>query len=246
MYRFFDSTIRPLLDEIAPLSTMIEVGAENGWHTNRLLPYARAHRAHLHVIDPAPRFQVDRYRERFASCSTLHLGLSHDVLPSIEAPDVVFLDGDHNWYTVVEELRILDRSCRQWPVTFVHDIEWPYGRRDMYYAPQRVPEDQRQPYAQSGIVRGRSELSPDGINGQMLNAMHEGGPRNGVLTAVEDFQRETHRDLMLFTVPGNNGLAIVLDRGRMRNRRLAKRLKKVHDPRARAKPSQRRPVGAPA
>jgi hypothetical protein len=167
------------------------------------------------------------------------VGLSHDVLPSIESPDVVLLDGDQNWYSVIEELRILDRTCTDWPVTFVHDIEWPYGRRDMYYVPQRVPQDQRQPCTQSGIVRGRSELSPDGINSALWNAVTEGGPRNGVLTAVEDFLGETQRDLMLFTASGNNGLGILLDRGRLRNRRLAKVLRKAHDPRARAKPSPR-------
>jgi len=239
MFPFFESTIRPLLDEIRPLRTVVEVGAEAGQHTNRLLPYLRARGAHLHVIDPVPRFEVQRYNETFQSCSTLHVGLSHDVLPSIEEPDVVMLDGDHNWYTVIEELRILDRRCTEWPVTFTHDIEWPYGRRDMYYAPQRVPEDMRQPYARSGIVEGRSELSPEGHNRGLFNALYEGGPRNGVLTAIEDFVRETPRDLVLFTAPGDNGLGIIVDRMRLRNARFAKLLRKAHDPRAKARAAPR-------
>jgi hypothetical protein len=105
MYRFVESTIRPLLDEVTQLRT---------------------------------------------------------------AADVVFLDGDHNWYTVLEELRIL-----------------------------------------------------------------------------EDFLRETRRDLVLFTVSGNNGLGIVVDRMSLRNGRFAKLLRKIHDPRARAKPAPRHATGEP-
>jgi hypothetical protein len=242
MYRFFESTIRPLLDTVTRLDTMVEVGAEKGQHTAHLLPYARSRGAHLHVIDPASSFHASNYQRQWAGLSTLHERLSHDALPSIEPlPDVVFLDGDHNWYTMFEELHILDRICEVWPLTFAHDIEWPYGRRDMYYAPERVPADYRHPYAALGIVQGRSELSPNGINGKMLNAEHEGGPRNGVRTAVEDFLHETQRDLMFFVVSGNNGLGIVFDRGRLRNRRFASALRK-----AKARPAPRGAAHAPA
>jgi hypothetical protein len=231
MYRFFESTIRPLLDTAPRLDTMVEVGAQSGRHTSRLLPYARAHGAHLHVIDPESSFNASRYERQWAGLSTLHERPSHDALPAIEPPpDVVFLDGDHNWYTVFEELRILDRICTDWPLTFLHDLEWPYGRRDMYYAPQRVPDEYRHPYAEAGyvgIVKGQSELSPEGINQMLLNAGHEGGPRNGVRTAVEDFLDATQRDLMLFVVSGNNGLGIVFDRRQLRDRRFVTALRKA-------------------
>lgn len=227
MQLFFESTIRPLLDALPRLETMIEVGAEDGVHTTKLLPYVRSRGAHLHVVDPASNFRASSYERQWRDLSTLHERTSHDVLPSIDAPDVVLLDGDHNWYTVFEELRILDRICVDWPLTLLHDIEWPYGRRDMYYAPLRVPEEFRHPYAQSGIVRGRSELSPDGMNTALLNAEHEGGPRNGVRTAVEDFLHETQRELMFFVVAGRGGLGIVFDRKLMRNRRFVTALRKA-------------------
>jgi Methyltransferase domain len=227
MYWFFDSAIRPLLDALTRLDTLVEVGAERGQHTGRLLPYARARGAHLHVVDPASAFHAENYRRQFGDCSTLHEQVSLDALPAIVEPDVVLLDGDHNWYTVIEELRILDGTCTDWPLTFLHDVEWPYARRDMYYAPQRVPEEHRHPYARSGIVRGRSELSPDGVNELMLNALHEGGPRNGVRTAVEDFLDETERDLLLFVVSGKGGLGIVFDRRHLRNRRFATALRRA-------------------
>jgi hypothetical protein len=238
MHRFFESAIRPLLD-VTRLSTVVEVGSEEGLHTRRLLPYVQSRRAHLHVIDPAPHYQAKQFRRLYGNCATLHTQLSHDVLPSIDAPDAVLLDGDHNWFTVIGELRILDRRCDDWPLTFLHDVEWPYGRRDMYYDPATVPADERHPCAYSGIIPGRSELSPRGINIVVANAKHEGGPRNGVLTAVEDFLDETDRDLALFVAPGNKGLGIVVDGRRLRKRRFAKVLRGVHDPRAGAELSPR-------
>ena len=104
MYRHFESSIRPLLD-VTRFRRIVEVGSENGMHTFKLLPYVRSRSAHLDIIDPAPRLDMTLYRLRGESCSTLHPQPSLDVLPSLEAPDVVLLDGDHNWYTVIEELR---------------------------------------------------------------------------------------------------------------------------------------------
>lgn len=231
MHRFFESAIQPLLDEIR-VRTMVEVGSEEGLHTRRLLPYVQARKAHLHVIDPEPLYRTQQFRQLYGSCATLHERLSHNVLPLIDEPDVVLLDGDHNWFTVIGELRILDRTCTDWPLTFLHDVEWPYGRRDMYYEPERLSAAQRHPCAYSGIVAGRSELSPRGINANVANAKHEGGPRNGVLTAIEDFLDETDRELALFIAPGNKGLAIVVDRKHLRKRRFAKVLRRVHDPQA--------------
>lgn len=238
MHRFFESTIRPLFD-VTSLTTIVEVGSEEGLHTRRLLPYVQLRRAHLHVIDPEPLYRANKFRRLFGSSATLHEQMSHDALPSIDAPDAVLLDGDHNWFTVIGELRILDRRCDNWPLTFLHDVEWPYGRRDMYYAPERLPTEHRHPCAYSGIVPGRSELSPRGINTNVANAKHEGGPCNGVLTAIEDFLDETQRDLALFIAPGNKGLGIVVDRRRLRKRRFTKVLRRVHDPHAGAELSPR-------
>ena len=50
MYLFYESAIRPLLER-TEFKTLVEVGAEDGIHTQRLLPYVRSRRAHLHVID---------------------------------------------------------------------------------------------------------------------------------------------------------------------------------------------------
>ena len=47
------------------------------------------------------------------------------------------------------------------------------------------------PYAKKGIIEGKSALVEEGgDNSQYFNGLHEGGARNGVLTAIEDFLKD--------------------------------------------------------
>src|SRR4029079_8971538 len=130
------------------------------------------------------------------------------------------VDGDHNWYTVYHELRMLSEGARRagapLPVLIMHDVGWPYGRRDLYYVPERVPEEFRQPDEQEGIRPGTEQVLPKGgINPLHYNAVNEGGPRNGVMTALDDFVAEHDRPLRLVVVPTYFGLAIAVDEDRL-------------------------------
>ena len=123
--------------------------------------------------------------------------------------DAVIIDGDHNYYTVIEELRaIAAASGAELPLLMFHDVGWPHGRRDDYYAAELIPAERRQPIQEGG------GLHPDesGIRAGGLPyrgaAAREGGPRNGVLTAVEDFVAE-REGLRLAIVPAFFGLGIV-------------------------------------
>ena len=211
MWRYWDEVIEPVLSAGA-VRTIVEIGAANGLNTARLVEWAAANGAVVHVIDPKPQFDVEDVERRFQEAFVMHRARSLEALPALEPPDAALIDGDHNWYTVNHELRLLERMSRQWPITFLHDVGWPYGRRDMYYDPDTVPTDFRQPYERSGLIFGRSRLSSNGGNVKLANAAHEGGDRNGVLTAVEDFMDESEHELELFAVQGPNGLGLLLDR----------------------------------
>ena len=128
--------------------------------------------------------------------STEHGGLelirdtSLRALATIELPDVVIVDGDHNYYTVSEELRVIgDRGGgAELPLLLFHDVSWPHARRDDYFDPEQIPPDYRQPLVgeRAGIVPGDAGTQRDGLPYEK-SAAREGGPRNGVLTAVEEF-----------------------------------------------------------
>jgi hypothetical protein len=97
------------------------------------------------------------------------------------------------------------------PLTFFHDIHWPYGRRDLYYDPTSIPREYLHPYARQGILPGQRQLvAAGGVNGHLANAVVEGGPRNGVLTAIEDFMEGAPERLNLTQVRGLHGLGILV------------------------------------
>ena len=137
---------------------------------------------------------------------------SHAALPELELPDAVIIDGDHNYFTVHEELRLIDEKAGDGliPLVLLHDIGWPLARRDSYHDPDRLPADHRQPYADQGfLVPGEAGLAERGLYYERI-AIAEGGPRNGVLTAVEDFVAEREH-LRLAIVPPFFGLGVLWD-----------------------------------
>jgi hypothetical protein len=97
------------------------------------------------------------------------------------------------------------------PLALCHDVCWPYGRRDLYYEPDAIPAHARQPWRRAGIVPGRAELvDGEGLNAHLCNAVDEGGPGNGVLTAVEDFVADAGETIAVQVLPVLFGLAILL------------------------------------
>lgn len=215
MYRHWESVVEPLLQGLQP-DVIVEIGSDQGHNTRNLLEFCRASGAVLHAIDPSPKFDVNEWQRAYPDTLVFHRDVSLESLPTIDQPDVILIDGDHNWYTVFQELAILEKHTgdKPYPVVLLHDIGWPYGRRDLYYEPDRIPEPHRHPNRMAGLRPGRIGLdSSGGLNSHLFNATQEGGPRNGVLTAVEDFLEETDLNLEFLQIPGVNGLGLLLPVG---------------------------------
>jgi hypothetical protein len=215
---FWETTIEPLL-EAARARTILEVGVQQGATTVELIAFAERHGGVVHGIEPVPLPPALELEARH-ECFVLHRDVSLNVLPQLPALDAALIDGDHNWYTVMNELRLL--AARQaelghdFPLTFLHDVGWPYGRRDQYFDPDAIPEEYRHPFARGGLWPGREELHENsGVNANARHARTEGTPRNGVLTAVEDFVAAANGRLELTTLPWLNGIAIVVSRTRL-------------------------------
>ncbi|MFI5009034.1 MAG: glycosyltransferase [Solirubrobacterales bacterium] len=211
MHWFLKLLIQPLLDALGP-RVVVEVGVEVGAVTGPLLVWAQANGATVHAIDPDPTLNVDRLEAEYGEQLRFHRCKSLEALGEIGAVDLALIDGDHNWYTVIEELRALEHRARadgrEPPVALLHDIGWPYGRRDLYYDPQAIPEAHRHPHARQGLKPGRVELGP-GLNDHLENAQLEGTAANGVLSAVEDFVAESPTAWRMWSIPGLSGMAIL-------------------------------------
>lgn len=210
MNGFWDFLVRPAL-EAARARVIVEIGSEGGRHTRRLLEWCAIHSAHLHVIEPEPRYDVDELAAAYAERVTFHRATSLEVLDQLSPVDAVLIDGDHNWYTVYHELKMLESVHRfSFPLVLLHDVAWPFARRDMYYAPSRIPPAYRHSYTKGGVRRGEGKLvQEDGLAPELYKAEEEGGARNGVLTAVEDFLLETDLGLRLEVVPVDFGLGLL-------------------------------------
>jgi hypothetical protein len=219
--RHWEAVIKPLL-RASDARSVVEVGVAEGATTVKLLELAAECGFVVHGIDPAPseKLDVDALVRDSDGRFVVHPELSLEALPRIRDPDVVLIDGDHNWYTVYHELATLARVAkeeqRQFPLAILHDVDWPYGRRDLYYDPDSVPEEQRQPYARGGVVPWSRRLAEEGGFGVgMAHALVEGTPRNGVRTALDDFLAEVDFEVRRRDVPGFHGVAVIVPAGRL-------------------------------
>lgn len=210
MKRFWHTVLQPILDIVQP-GTVLEIGADTGINTKNVLDYCSSRDCKLISIDPRPLFDVEAYKTQYGEKFSLIENLSLNVISTLNNIDVVFEDGDHNWYTVYNELKEIEaRFGEKFPVVVFHDTAWPYGRRDMYYNPSTIPDAYIQPITKRGLKYGESGLlERNGMNIHLDNALQEGGERNGVLTAIEDFLAESTVDLNTQSFSALNGLTVL-------------------------------------
>jgi Methyltransferase domain len=196
----------PCLDA-AGARSVTEVGAYAGDLTEALVDWAAEVDGRVVAIDPSPQDRLVRLadeREQLELVRDTSLG----ALPRLPLSDAVVIDGDHNYYTVSEELRLIAAAGGDLPLLLFHDVCWPHGRRDDYYDAARIPVEHRQPVTEGGgLFPGEPGTRVGGLP-YRGPASTEGGPRNGVLTAVEDFVAPRD-DLRFAVVPAFFGFGVV-------------------------------------
>ena len=192
---------------------LLEIGAFEGDLTVDLLAWAEVSGASIETVDPVPPPKLLERVEQHPEL-VLHQRLSHEVISDLdELPDVVVLDGDHNHFTLSEELRLIgelaDRAGHgRFPLLLFHDVGWPHARRDTYYAVDRIPEDKRPPIKRdAGLAPGNPGTDQLGLP-YPAAAAEEGGPANGTVTAIEDFSAG-RSGLRFAIVPAFFGFGIV-------------------------------------
>lgn len=187
MNRLFDSHILSLLEKHKPRE-ILEIGVLRGDATLRLLRWCSMNNAHLTSIDPVewegdlpddvkagwPGYQYKRgkdygetrpesveeiYRHNLDQYWTCRKTTSIDFLSNgYGGCDLALIDGDHNYYTVSNELRLLSLKAKTGDVFLLHDISRKsYARKDFYYDRTLVPLE------------------------------WQDGKKQGVLTAIKDF-----------------------------------------------------------
>jgi len=182
--------LRGALDIVRP-TRIVEIGSESGGTTTLLTAWAVANDATVVSVDPEPPAVLRRLADEGGPIEVI-AGASPGALEGVDG-EAWLIDGDHNYATVAAELRhVFAPGCSP-RLAIMHDVGWPSARRDAYCAPERIPEPERHPFLlRGGVVPGDPGIVPSGFagHGHFSWAQHEGGPRNGVLTAVEDVSAE--------------------------------------------------------
>src|SRR5688572_21414340 len=101
---FFERYIGPAIRSRG-YKHIVEIGVDAGATTVKLLALAKELGSCLTCIDPNPSYRpADSYEKlTFVERPSLK------ALKRIKEVDCVVLDGDHNWYTVFNELKMLHR-----------------------------------------------------------------------------------------------------------------------------------------
>jgi hypothetical protein len=196
--------------DAAGVKSIAEVGAYAGDLTRLLLRWAEPRGGRVVAIDNDPQPQLAQLADERSDLDLIR-GTSLEALAAMEPTEAVILDGDHNWYTVHEELELIARRADGGPLPLLlfHDVGWPHARRDLYYDADRIPEEFRHPSAPGGGLQpGNPGIVAGALPMPGASARHEGGPRNGVLTAIEDFVAE-HDGLRLAVVPSFFGFGVL-------------------------------------
>jgi Methyltransferase domain len=196
--------------EAAGARSVVEVGAYAGDFTRVLVAWAARSNAHVSAIDPSPQPALEALARDNRELELIR-ATSLEALQDISLADAVVIDGDHNYYTVHEELRLIGERApdAQLPLLVFHDVCWPHGRRDDYFDADAIPPEARHAQAgmDGGLYPGDPGLRQDGLP-YPRSAAREGGPRNGVLTAIEDYVSD-REGLRLAVVPVFFGLGVV-------------------------------------
>lgn len=199
--------------DAAEARTFVEIGSETGTFTRDLLAHAHARGGTVTTVEPRPAAEIVELAEHDDALRLVR-GLSPAALAEVGAADAWVIDGDHNHWTVTRELEAaLDRAdeAGRPALIVLHDAGWPCARRDFYYAPDALPPDSVHSYTWAqGVVPDDPGVVASGLRGEgdMALAMHEGGERNGVLTAIEDVMA-ARGGLELALVPAIYGVAVV-------------------------------------
>jgi hypothetical protein len=161
MQYFWDWAVKPLLADRG-VRHVLEIGASLGGNTDRLLRQIPGVR--ISVLDPCLDTDLAKKYEGVASV-VVHANRSLEALPTLTGEfDAVLIDGDHNYYTVLSELRFIrDRKLlARGGVIFLHDVEEPWARRDLYYEPERIPESAKAPDAPHGVLTAVEQFLAEG------------------------------------------------------------------------------------
>ena len=197
MFNFFDLNIIHTFLSRFNAKKILLIGLSNKTILNKLILYCMDTNCTLYIIDEINAKNLIKKNKslsnKFLKDNIKHLkGQSLKILPNLKNFDAVFIDGDPNWYTVFNELTLIKKNNLKFPLVFVCNNKYPHKRRDSYINPNNIPDEYKHDCCNELPItyEENNEIKHAMINDGFCHAIYKETPKNGVLTAIEDFLNE--------------------------------------------------------
>ena len=191
MYNYYDLDIIPIILSRFKVNHIIISGFDDKSVVNLIFKYCDDNAASYTAID----FK-DGVNNEFIQDYTLN------VLPNLSDYDAIFLNDDPNWYTVYNELNIINENNEEFPLVFICHNIFSHKRRDSYINPDVIPKEFRNEFSKE------FEYGNVLIQDKFYHAIEENTSKNGVLTAIEDFISE-NSSIGMMDIKLLNGITIL-------------------------------------
>jgi hypothetical protein len=130
MNRLWNKVIHPIIEN-ANAKYILVINSNTGI-TQNILDYCVDNNARMTVIDILPQFDIDKFKNRYGDKFEIYKELSLSRLPLLKDYDVILIDGDQNclidgdpnWYTIYNELKIIEKTFKnkKFPLILMHDV----------------------------------------------------------------------------------------------------------------------------
>ena len=136
MTNYYSLDVIPIILNLFKVKNIVISGLSDEETLNYIFNYCNVNDASYIAIDSNNVFQ-----DEFINDYTLN------VLPNINDYDAIFINDDPNWYTIFNELNIINKNNSEFPLVFICNNIFPHKRRDSYINPDIIPPEFRNDYS---------------------------------------------------------------------------------------------------
>ena len=218
MFNFFELCIIPTFLSRFEVENVLAIGLSNELLMNEIISYCINNNYSLSSIDSKINIhdlisEIDDLNGDYLKENIKHFkDDSLNILPNLESFDAIFINDDPNWYTVYNELNLIKKNNPDFPLVFVCNNKYPNKRRDSYIDPNKIPKEYKNECCNDlpVIYKEGDETKQTMIKDGFCHAIHQDTPKNGVLTAIEDFLNENF-SLKILDINPFEGITLIYE-----------------------------------
>lgn len=223
MFNYFNLSIIQTFLTRFKAEKILAIGLSNELILDEIISYCNKSTT-IYAIDPKINIsnligeedELNKYFKYYADDSL-------NVLPTLNNLDAIFINGDPNWYTVYNELNIIKENHINFPIVFICNNKYPHKRRDSYINPDKIPKEYKNECCNELpiLYKEDDDTKETRVNDGYCHAIYQDTPKNGVLTAIEDFLDE-NPSLELLEINPIEGISLIYHSSEINNLRIKK------------------------